>query len=89
MTLGDLKEFIGASIGAYGSKRITNTDTVTPDDGYVFVAIQAETDTVINTVVGNSNLNGGAIAQEGVRYGIWTSVKLTSGVAIVQQGKRV
>jgi hypothetical protein len=78
------------TLGQYGSKRVTGTDAVTPDSGYEFFAIQAEEDTVVNTAVGNmTGIAGMAITAEGIRYGTWTSVTLTSGKAILYQRPEV
>ena len=74
------------SLGQLGAKRITGTDAVTPDVGYVFTILQAEEDTIIDEVEGNLNLNGASILAEGIRVGRFTSVKLTSGTLIAYQG---
>ena len=74
-----------ASLGQYGLKRITGTTAVTPDEGFVFVALQAETEAVIDETTGDV-LNGGTIGAEAVRYGRYTSLKLTSGIVIAYQG---
>lgn len=79
-----------AVLGQYGSKRVVGTDAVTPDSGYEFFAIQAEEDVVINTATGNmSSIDGAAITAEGTRYGVWSSITLTSGKAILYQRPEV
>ncbi len=74
-----------SSLGQHGFKRITGTEAVTPDEGLVFVALQAETEAVIDESLGNV-LDGAMIGAEGIRYGRFTSIKLTSGVVIAYQG---
>ena len=77
--------YANASLGQYGFKRITGTTKVEPDSGFVFVALQAETEAVIDETTGDV-LDGGTIGAEAVRYGRFTSVKLTSGIVIAYQG---
>lgn len=79
-------EILESSLGKGGLKRVDDTTAETPDAGYVFCAIQAETAVVINTTTGNStNFDGATISTEGIRYGRWSSVTLTSGTAILYQ----
>lgn len=67
-------------------KRISSTSAITPDEGNVFIAIQAEEDTVINACLGQTHLDGASVLAEGIRYGRFTSIQLTSGVVIAYQG---
>lgn len=81
-------ELLESGLGKPNIKRVTGTDATTPDAGFVFCAIQAETDTVISTATGNFTANafdGATIAAEGIRYGRFTSVTLTSGSVILYQ----
>lgn len=81
-------EILESALGKGGPIRVTDTSETTPDAGYVFCSIQAETDTVINTAVGNFTANsfdGATITAEGIRYGRFTSVTLTSGAVILYQ----
>ena len=79
-------ELLESSLGKGGLIRLDDTDATTPDAGYVFCAIQAETTTTVNTTTGNSTgFNGAVINAEGIRYGRWTSITLTSGTAILYQ----
>ena len=81
-------EVLESSLGKATVKRVTGTGATTPDTGYVFCAIQAEETVTINTAVGNFAANafdGATIGAEGVRYGRFTSITLTSGKAILYQ----
>ena len=84
-SLNELRKHTESNMGIYGGTRITDTNAATPNSGYEFFAIQAEEDTVIDTVVGNLDLDGAAITAEGIRYGRWSSIKLTSGKVIAYQ----
>jgi hypothetical protein len=79
-------ELLESSLGKGGLIRLETTTATTPDSGYVFCAIQGETDVVVNTTTGNdTNFDGAVIGTEGIRYGRWTSITLTSGTAILYQ----
>lgn len=81
-------ELLEASLGKGTAKRVTDTTATTPDTGYVFCAIQAEEAVTINTAAGNFTANaydGATIATEGIRWGRFTSITLTSGKAILYQ----
>ena len=79
-------ELLDSALGKDNPIRVTGTGATTPDAGFVFCAIQAETDVVIATGVGNvTNLDGAAIGQEGLRYFRLTSITLTSGTAWLYQ----
>lgn len=78
-----------ATVGGYTFKRVADTSAVTIPSGFVITAIQAETDCVINTASGNfdaNDMDGASISAEGIRYGRYTSLTLTSGIAIVYFG---
>ena len=75
-----------ASLGQFPIKRVTVATEITPDTGYIFCAIQAESDVVINTTTGNiTNFDGASITSECTRYGRWSSITLTSGTALLYQ----
>ena len=79
-------ELLENSLGQGGPIRVDGTSATVPDEGCEFCAIQGETDIVINTTIGNStNFDGAVIVTEGIRYGRWTSITLTSGTAILYQ----
>jgi hypothetical protein len=82
------KALLQAALGQFVVTRISDTDEHTPDPGFVFCAILAEADTVINTAEGNFAVNafdGASIKAEGVRYGRFTSLTLTSGTVVAYQ----
>lgn len=78
-------EILETSIGTYGGKYITTNVATTPTLAR-FVAIQAITDTVVNTVVGNINVAGITLQAGLIIYGRWTSITLTSGNVIAYEG---
>jgi hypothetical protein len=74
-------------VGGHGSKRINTTGNVTPDTGFVFVAIQVVVDTIFNTLTGNmTNSTGLSLSKNTIIYGRFTIVDLTSGDVIAYQG---
>lgn len=80
-------ETIQSEMAQYGGKYITNTSTTTPVGGFVFVAIQAIEDTVINTSASNiSGLTGATLLAGMTIYGRFTSITLTSGKVIAYNG---
>lgn len=86
MSQGRTTNLLETTLGSGNPVRVDDTAETTPDSGYEFCSIQAETNVVINTTTGNiTNFDGATIASEGVRYGRWSSITLTSGTAILYQ----
>jgi len=74
-------------IGGYGGVTVADTTVTTPVAGNTFIAIKALTDVVLDTVVGNiATLDGLTILAGDVIPGSFSSVKLTSGTAILYYG---
>lgn len=81
----EMNQTLKASRGGYGGTPIVNTDTVTPDSGYVFSPIQCIEDTVIDEVVGNIDIDGLTFTDGAIIGGEYSSIKLTSGKVIAYQ----
>lgn len=77
-----------SSLGGHGGVRISDTSLTSPTAPLrKFVAIQAETETVINTAPGNvTGLDGATIPAGAIVYGRFDSVTLTSGTVIAYMG---
>ncbi len=86
--MNQAEESIISSMGGKGGKRIADTNLTTPDgDFFVFVAIQAETESVIATSPGNiAGLDGATIPAGAIIYGRFDSITLTSGTVIAYHG---
>lgn len=85
LLLNEIRKHTESNMGIYGGTRVNDTNAATPNTGYEFFAIQAEADTVIASTTGNIDLAGAAISAEGIRYGRWSSITLTSGTVILYQ----
>lgn len=76
-----------ASLGQYGSKRITDTNATTPTINFVFTTIYVTEDAVIATLVGNmTNSTNITLIAGQTLYGRFTSITLTSGKVIAYMG---
>lgn len=67
-----------------GFEYIADTNAHTPPTGKVFVAIQAATACAISTLAGDKitgTISGAALPANGILYGRFSSVTLTSGTA--------
>ncbi len=75
--------------GQDGMKRVIDDTVTTPDTGYVFTLLQAESDVIIATATGNFEegaFDGATISSEAFRGGRFTSITLASGILIAYQG---
>lgn len=76
-----------STLGREGATYITDTNAHTPDTDYVFYAIKAITETVINAITGEPDIDSATIPISDIIYGDWSSITLTSGTCIAYQTK--
>jgi hypothetical protein len=80
------KGCLQASLGGFGGAYISDTNEHTPETGYVFVAIQALTDSVVTAVGNITGVTAITIPAGFVFYGEYTSITLASGSVFAYQG---
>jgi hypothetical protein len=74
-----------ASMGQYGGKYSGNA-TITPDTGYVYVALQVITDAVVTCTGSPTAITAITFTAGTIIYGRFTQVVIASGTVIAYQG---
>jgi hypothetical protein len=83
--INEMKHTIKASMGTYGGA-YSGAATITPDDGYIFVAIRVLTEAVLTCSGNVSGITGITFDANTTFEGRFTSIEITSGTIIAYQG---
>lgn len=81
----DVKNVLDASMGQHGGK-YSGAATITPDTGYVYVALQIITDAVLTCTGSPTAITSIAFTAGTIIYGRFTQVVIASGTVIAYQG---
>lgn len=82
----DVKNVLDASMGNLGGQ-YSGAETITPDTGYVYNAIQIVTDAVLTCTGNVTGISAITFTAGTIIYGRFTQIVIASGTVIAYQGK--